>query len=415
MGQLVLFGRELFKFNFKVNVSTILKSVMSMNGVAFSMKYTSNAQQRGQRAWGRTACVAGLAAVLAGAGAFGPWTQAAYAASAQTEAELAQLTAQVQEAAAQHSEAVSAMSDLDAQISEQATEIVRIEQEVIPEQRDRASQAAANLYKMGESSSSIITMLFSSNSFSDLLTQVKYLTVIQDANVRELEDLEQTRADLNEQMAELSAKRDQVNEQQQKAEQALASVSEAQAAMQARANSEDAAEAEAARQAAEAAAAVQQQMQQASGNTSTGSSTSSGDTGSSAPSQQQPAEEEPSQPSAPSQPAEEEKPEETPDSGSNDAGGWLSGVASHYGTGDGLMGSMTASGDVVTETSMGIAMLNVPLGTYVEIRYNGRSCVAVVNDRGPYIHGRVIDMQPAVARALGFLSVGVGTVEYRFL
>ena len=146
------------------------------------------------------------------------------------------------------------MSDLDAQISEQATEIVRIEQEVIPEQRDRASQAAANLYKMGESSSSIITMLFSSNSFADLLTQVKYLTVIQDANVRELEDLEQTRADLNEQMAELSAKRDQVNEQQQKAEQALASVSEAQAAMQARANSEDAAEAEAARQAAEAAA-----------------------------------------------------------------------------------------------------------------------------------------------------------------
>ena len=401
---------------------------MSMNGVAFSMKYTSNAQQRGQRAWGRTACVAGLTAVLAGAGAFGPWTQAAYAASAQTEAELAQLTAQVQEAAAQHSEAVSAMNDLDAQISEQATEIVRIEQEVIPEQRDRASQAAANLYKRGESSSSIITMLFSSNSFADLLTQVKYLTVIQDANVRELEDLEQTRADLNEQMAELSAKRDQVNEQQQKAEQALASVSEAQAAMQARASSEDAAEAEAARQAAEAAAAVQQQMQQASGNTSTGSSTSSGDTGSSAPSQQQPeqsppqeqtpqqpAEEEPSQPSAPSQPAEEEKPEETPDSGSNDAGGWLSGVASHYGTGDGLMGSMTASGDVVTETSMGIAMLNVPLGTYVEIRYNGRSCVAVVNDRGPYIHGRVIDMQPAVARALGFLSVGVGTVEYRFL
>ena len=68
---------------------------MSMNGVAFSMKYTSNAQQRGQRAWGRTACVAGLAAVLAGASAFGPWTQAAYAASAQTEAELAQLTAQV--------------------------------------------------------------------------------------------------------------------------------------------------------------------------------------------------------------------------------------------------------------------------------------------------------------------------------
>ena len=55
------------------------------------------------------------------------------------------------------------------------------------------------------------------------------------------------------------------------------------------------------------------------------------------------------------------------------------------------------------------------LGTYVEISYGGRSVIAVVNDRGPYVHGRVIDMQPAVARALGFLSVGVGTVQYRFL
>ena len=41
--------------------------------------------------------------------------------------------------------------------------------------------------------------------------------------------------------------------------------------------------------------------------------------------------------------------------------------------------------------------------------------IAYVNDRGPYVHGRVIDMQPAVARALNFLSVGVATVQYRFL
>ena len=109
-------------------------------------------------------------------------------------------------------------------------------------------------------------------------------------------------------------------------------------------------------------------------------------------------------------------PDPEPDSGSSsNESGWLSGVASHYGTGDGFMGGVTASGDIVTETSMGVAMLNVPLGTYVEIRYNGRSVIAVVNDRGPYVHGRVIDMQPAVARALGFLSVGVDTVQYRFL
>ena len=95
--------------------------------------------------------------------------------------------------------------------------------------------------------------------------------------------------------------------------------------------------------------------------------------------------------------------------------GWKSGVASYYGIGDGFMGGTTASGAIVTESSMGVAMLNVPLGTYVEISYGGKSVIAVVNDRGPYVHGRVIDMQPAVARALGFVSVGVGTVQYRFL
>ncbi len=79
------------------------------------------------------------------------------------------------------------------------------------------------------------------------------------------------------------------------------------------------------------------------------------------------------------------------------------------------MGGTTANGSIVTETSMGIAMLNVPFGTYVEISYGGKSVVAVVNDRGPYAAGRVIDMQPAVARALNFLDVGVATVQYRFL
>lgn len=79
------------------------------------------------------------------------------------------------------------------------------------------------------------------------------------------------------------------------------------------------------------------------------------------------------------------------------------------------MDDTTANGEIVTETSAGIAMLNAPFGTRVEIRYDGRSVIAYVNDRGPYVHGRVIDMQPAVARALGFINVGVGTVEYRFL
>ena len=85
-----------------------------------------------------------------------------------------------------------------------------------------------------------------------------------------------------------------------------------------------------------------------------------------------------------------------------------------YGTDDGLMYGTTASGDIVTPTSMGIAMRSMPLGTVVELSYNGRSCVAVVNDRGPYYGNRQIDLQPAVAEALGFGDT-VDTVGYRVI
>ena len=200
--------------------------------------------------------------------------------------------------------------------------------------------------------------------------------------------------ELESKMEELSAAKDEAEQEQQKASEALASAQSAQAQMAARAQSEDAAEAEAARKAAEEAAATTAQMQQ-QGSGSNGSN-QDGNAGSSSSTQQ------PSGSGSAS-------------SGTVSTSGWRSGVASYYGIGDGFMGGTTASGAIVTESSMGVAMLNVPLGTYVEISYGGRSVIAVVNDRGPYVHGRVIDMQPAVARALGFLSVGVGTVQYRFL
>ena len=96
-------------------------------------------------------------------------------------------------------------------------------------------------------------------------------------------------------------------------------------------------------------------------------------------------------------------------------GVWMTGTASHYGIDDGFMGGTCADGSIVTETSMGIAMRTVPLGSKVEISYNGKSVIATVVDRGPYHGNRVIDMQPAVARALGTVEAGVVTVQYRVL
>lgn len=357
---------------------------------------TSTSRKSG---FARIACVAGLTAVLVGGSCLGVAPRSAYAATAQTETELAALTQQVNSAATTYQQATDRVNELNEQISEMADEILDFEQNKLPEQQQKASDAAANLYKLHVASPNVMSMLLNSASLGDLITQGKYLTTIQDDNTAELERLNAMHEELEAKMEELSSAKDEAEQEQQKASEALTSAQSAQAQMAARAQSEDAAEAEAARKAAEEAAATTAQMQQqGSVSNSNGSSQGSnaGSAGSGSSTQQ------PSGTGGSS-------------SGTTSTSSWKSGVASYYGIGDGFMGGTTASGAIVTESSMGVAMLNVPLGTYVEISYGGRSVIAVVNDRGPYVHGRVIDMQPAVARALGFLSVGVGTVQYRFL
>ena len=357
---------------------------------------TSTSRKSG---FARIACVAGLTAVLVGGSCLGVAPCSAYAATAQTETELAALTQQVNSAATTYQQATDRVNELNEQISEMADEILDFEQNKLPEQQQKASDAAANLYKLHVASPNVMSMLLNSASLGDLITQGKYLTTIQDDNTAELERLNAMHEELEAMMEELSSAKDEAEQEQQKASEALTSAQSAQAQMAARAQSEDAAEAEAARKAAEEAAATTAQMQQqGSVSNSNGSSQGSnaGSAGSGSSTQQ------PSGTGGSS-------------SGTTSTSSWKSGVASYYGIGDGFMGGTTASGAIVTESSMGVAMLNVPLGTYVEISYGGRSVIAVVNDRGPYVHGRVIDMQPAVARALGFLSVGVGTVQYRFL
>ncbi len=360
---------------------------------------TSTSRKSG---FARIACVAGLTAVLVGGSCLGVAPCSAYAATAQTETELAALTQQVNPAATTYQQATDRVNELNEQISEMADEILDFEQNKLPEQQQKASDAAANLYKLHVASPNVMSMLLNSASLGDLITQGKYLTTIQDDNTAELERLNAMHEELEAKMEELSSAKDEAEQEQQKASDALTSAQSAQAQMAARAQSEDAAEAEAARKAAEEAAATTAQMQQQgsvsnSNGSSQGSNAGSAGSAGSGSSTQQPSGTGGSS------------------SGTTSTSSWKSGVASYYGIGDGFMGGTTASGAIVTESSMGVAMLNVPLGTYVEISYGGRSVIAVVNDRGPYVHGRVIDMQPAVARALGFLSVGVGTVQYRFL
>ena len=87
-----------------------------------------------------------------------------------------------------------------------------------------------------------------------------------------------------------------------------------------------------------------------------------------------------------------------------------SGVASVYST---ESGSRTASGARLNPGALTAAHRSFPFGSRVKVtnRRNGRSVVVTVNDRGPFVRGRIIDVTPAAAHALGFSGLTQVTVE----
>jgi rare lipoprotein A len=84
--------------------------------------------------------------------------------------------------------------------------------------------------------------------------------------------------------------------------------------------------------------------------------------------------------------------------------------ASWYGPG--LYGRHTACGQTLRATTVGVAHKTLPCGTLVKFVFHGRSVVAPVIDRGPYVKGRAWDLTTAASKALGFEAVGVGRVAY---
>jgi peptidoglycan lytic transglycosylase len=84
------------------------------------------------------------------------------------------------------------------------------------------------------------------------------------------------------------------------------------------------------------------------------------------------------------------------------------GIASVYA----YPGSKTASGEYMRPSNLTAAHRSLPFGTMVRVshRKNGRSVVVRINDRGPFIRGRVIDLSPAAARALGFSGLAPVTL-----
>jgi rare lipoprotein A len=93
----------------------------------------------------------------------------------------------------------------------------------------------------------------------------------------------------------------------------------------------------------------------------------------------------------------------------------FTGMASWYGY-DGSASS-TASGERFNPEGLTAAHRSLPLGTRVRVTNtrNGRSVVVRINDRGPYVGGRIIDLSAAAARILGMMGTGIAPVKIDIL
>jgi rare lipoprotein A len=89
------------------------------------------------------------------------------------------------------------------------------------------------------------------------------------------------------------------------------------------------------------------------------------------------------------------------------------GYASYYG--GKFHGRKTASGERFDQNALTAAHRSLAFGTWVEVSnlVNGRSVRVRINDRGPFVRGRIIDVSYAAARKLGMLRDGIVRVRVR--
>jgi rare lipoprotein A len=83
-------------------------------------------------------------------------------------------------------------------------------------------------------------------------------------------------------------------------------------------------------------------------------------------------------------------------------------LASYYGPG--FNGNLTASGTRFNSNASTAAHKSLPFGTKLRVCF--RSCeVVTITDRGPYVHGRHLDLSEGTARRIGLIHSGVGNVK----
>ena len=87
-----------------------------------------------------------------------------------------------------------------------------------------------------------------------------------------------------------------------------------------------------------------------------------------------------------------------------------SGVASTYGAEN---GNQTASGETFNPGALTAAHPSLPFGSRVRVKNqkNGRTVVVKINDRGPFVQGRIIDLSTAAASAIGFSGLARVSIQ----
>jgi rare lipoprotein A len=96
------------------------------------------------------------------------------------------------------------------------------------------------------------------------------------------------------------------------------------------------------------------------------------------------------------------------DANASIGGHGFTGIASMYGN---ESGRQTASGQRFNENAMTCAHRSLPFGTKLRVTHAGRSVIVTVNDRGPFVRGRVLDLSTGAARAIGLSGLGQVTAE----
>lgn len=306
-------------------------------------------------------------------------------------ATLEELEAKVDEAVAAYDEVTAKVNELQAQIDENQAKVDEINAK-LPALQEAASVSVRSLYKIQQSSPGLVSLLLSSESLSEFITTCQYINALQRSNVDAINELSASQLELKAAQAELEASKSEVEIEQA---QAKTTLQEAENALD-ELNQQLAAQA-----AAEAAAAAAQAAAEAAQN---GDSAASSNEGTSSVTEQ------PSNPAA------------TDGSEVSDDGTWMTGYASGYSLADNTGWDATASGEKLTDDSLTVAVpasQSYLLGRSVEIRWNGITITARVNDTGGFAkYGRVLDLAGGCWKAFGFSSArdwGVRSVQYRFL